>query len=49
MQIKKTFKETGYAHGRKLYMNVQKIDFMAFATCYMMTKRKLYEKEENSI
>jgi hypothetical protein len=41
MQIKKIYKETGYAHERKLYMKCTKIDFMAFATCYMMIKRKL--------
>jgi hypothetical protein len=45
MQIKKH----GYAHGRKLYMYINKIGFMAFATCYTMTKRKLYDKEQNSI
>jgi hypothetical protein len=46
--LKKTYmyKETGYAHGRKFYMNVNIIDFMTFVTCYMMTKKKLYDKEQ---
>jgi hypothetical protein len=29
--------------------NVNKIDFISFVTCYMMTKMKLYDKEQNSI
>jgi hypothetical protein len=29
--------------------NVNKIDFIAFVTCFMMTKRNLNDKEQNSI
>jgi hypothetical protein len=29
--------------------NENKKDFIAFVTCYMMTKLKLYEKEQNPI
>jgi hypothetical protein len=49
MQIKKHIRKRVQPMGGNSTWNVNKIDFMAFVTCYMMTKRKLYDKEQNSI
>jgi hypothetical protein len=49
MQIKKHIRKPIMPIEGNSTWNGNKINFMAFVTRYMMTKRKQYDKEQNSI